>query len=238
MKKTGIFMVAIAAMLSVGVASCSKDDNNSRNGENNDGGGSATIEWVDLGLPSGLLWAKCNLGATAPEEYGNYYAWGEVQSKEVYTWGTYHYCTAVDNYLIALSKYNTSNDFGTPDYMVTLQDEDDAAIVAIGNGARIPTKTEWEELIANTTVEWATQNGVNGCKFTGSNGKVLFLPASGHREGSELKFVGSSVKYWSSSLYVSNPRQAYYFFSSVTPYDLSHTYRMYGCSVRPVRSAQ
>ena len=83
MKKAFLFLAMAATLL----ASCDKDDNKPDNPE-------SAVEWVDLGLPSGLLWAKCNLGATAPEEYGDYFAWGETSTKEVYNWSTYRYCTA------------------------------------------------------------------------------------------------------------------------------------------------
>ena len=95
MKLTRIVLMVFAAMMFVGVLSCGKDDNNTDTGDiNSDNQGEeVSDEWVDLGLPSGLLWAKCNLGASAPEEYGGNYSWGETAPKEVYTWSTYRYCT-------------------------------------------------------------------------------------------------------------------------------------------------
>ena len=202
--------MAFAAMLSVGVVSCGKEDN--ANG--NEGSGTEqptpdpqpTADWVDLGLPSGLLWANCNLGANAPEEYGNYYAWGETTPKEVYNWSTYKYCTVdEDGNLQTLTKYNTSSSYGTIDNLTTLEAMDDAATAALGNGARTPTKEEWQELIDNTTAEWTTLNGINGRKLTASNGNSLFLPASGFRSSSEFGYVGSQGNYWSSSLRTSDP---------------------------------
>ena len=229
MKRTGIFLMAIAAMLSMGIVSCNMGENNN--------GGNTTDEWVDLGLPSGLLWAKCNLGANAPEEYGNYYAWGETQPKEVYDWSTYRYSTVDgDSNLQTLTKYNTSSDLGTIDNLTTLQAVDDAATQVLGNGARTPTKEEWQELIDNTTVEWTTVNGVNGRKFTGSNGNTLFLPASGGRYDSEHDWVTGSSLYWSSSLYTSHPYWAWVldFFSD--DQGMYHdNCRCLGFSVRAVR---
>lgn len=96
---------------------------------------------MDLGLPSGLLWAEWNLGATKPEESGNYYAWGEIQPKEVYNWSNYRYCTVDSNGNVPLTKYNTSSP-GTVDNLVVLQAMDDAATAALGNGARTPQKAE------------------------------------------------------------------------------------------------
>lgn len=221
-------MVVFAAMLSVGVVSC--------NGENN-GSGNTTVEWVDLGLPSGLLWAKCNLGANTPEEYGNYYAWGETQPKEVYNWSTYRYCTVDgEGNLTTLTKYNTSSVYGTIDNLTTLQAADDAATAALGNGARTPTEGEWQELLNNTTVEWTTKNGVNGRKFTADNGNTLFLPAAGYRYGSELTHAGGLGDYWSSSLDAGSPNVAWYFgFYSDYQSMSSGYYRGRGFSVRAVR---
>ena len=162
-------------------------------------------DWVDLGLPSGVLWAKCDLGANAPEEYGNYYAWGEISPKEVYNWNTYRYGTADGGgNLLTLIKYNTHSDYGTPDSLTILRATDDAATMAfgIGSGARTPTKEEWQELIDYSTVEWTTMNGVNGLKFTSiTNGNTLFFPAAGMRYGSELHGVDGCGFgfYWSSS---------------------------------------
>ena len=238
-------MVAFAAMLTVGAVSCGKDDNGSGNGGNTGGGfnpgggGNTTAEWVDLGLPSGLLWATCNLGANSPEEYGNYYAWGGTQPKEVYNWSTYKYCTVYGaGNLETLTKYNTSSDYGTPDNLTTLQAADDAATAALGSGARTPTKEEWQELLNNTTVKWTTVNGVNGRKFTSTaNGNTLFLPAAGGRYGSELRSAGSNGGYWSSSLYESNPGRAWGFYFYSDDQGMGDGSRYGGLSVRPVRSA-
>ena len=197
-----------------------------------------TAGWVDLGLPSGLLWAECNLGAAKPEEYGDYYAWGETAPKEVYTWSTYKYCTVdAEGTLATLTKYNTSSDYGTVDNQTTLHAPDDAATAKLGNGARTPTRQEWEELIANTTSEWTTMNGVNGRKFTASNGKSLFLPAAGCRRGSELSFAERGY-YWLSSLQTSAPERANdaYFYPG-DELGEGRFNRCVGMPVRPVRSA-
>ena len=204
------------------------------------GGGAAAAEWVDLGLPSGLLWAKCNLGATKPEEYGDYYAWGETSTKEVYTWETYRYCTAVDEegWVKALSKYNTSSEYGTPDHLTTLQPSDDVATQKLVDGARMPSADEWRELIANTTSEWTTENGVYGRKLTASNGKSLFFPAAGYRDGSELHRAGEDGIFWSSSLDAGGPLSAWGFdFLSGRQY-VDCDRRQYGFSVRAVCASQ
>ena len=204
-----------------------------------DSGSTETAEWVDLGLPSGLLWAACNLGASSPEEYGDYYAWGETTTKEVYDWSTYKYCTVdAEGELAMLTKYNTSSDYGTPDNLTTLEAMDDAATQKLGSGARMPTADEWRELIDNTTAEWTTLNGVNGCKFTASNGKSLFLPAAGYRWDGELLLAGEGGYYWSSSLHECNPDDAWYFYFHSGGQRMGYCNRYFGPSVRPVRSAR
>ena len=236
MKKTFRLMALVAMAAGLAFASCDDDNKDNPGG----GGGTETAGWVDLGLPSGLLWAECNLGATKSEEYGDYFAWGETSTKEVYTWETYKYCTAVDEEgrVKTLSKYNTRSEYGTPDNLTTLQPSDDVATQKLGNGARMPTETEWRELIANTTSEWTTVNGVYGRKLTASNGKSLFFPAAGYRLGSELHLAGERGIYWSSSLRADYPRDAWYFyFNSFSQY-VSNYYRRYGFSVRAVCASQ
>lgn len=240
MKKTRILLLAYVAVLSVGAISCSKENNDSGNAGNM-GGDAVPDGWVDLGLPSGLLWAKCNIGATTPEDYGNYYSWGETTTKDLFTWSTYRYCTVdSDGNLQTLTKYNTNSYYGSVDNLITLQAMDDAATAALGNGARTPTAEEWRELINNTTVEWITMNGINGRMFTGTNGNTIFLPAAGGRLGSGLYPAGRYGVYWSSSLYDEYfPAKAWYFyFSSSNQLMDYYGYRSGGQSVRPVRSAK
>ena len=238
------------AILAMGAAlaftACGKDDDNN-NGSGNTGGGNTgggtgteTAEWVDLGLPSGLLWAKCNLGSTTPEEYGDYYAWGETTTKSTYNWSTYKYCTVdAEGGLATLTKYSTDSghDFvGTPDNLTTLEAMDDVATQKLGSGARMPTRAEWEELINNTTAEWTQVNGVNGRKFTAPNGKSLFLPAAGYRWDGELYDAGEIGYYWSSSLYADYPYDAWNFYFHSDDQGVGSNYRSRGRSVRAVRS--
>lgn len=239
MEKTFKFMALLAMGAALAFAACGRDDdNNNGSGTGGDTGGE-TAEWVDLGLPSGLLWATCNLGASSPEEYGDYYAWGETTTKEVYDWSTYKYCTVdAEGGLATLTKYNTRSDYGTPDNLTTLQAMDDVATQKLGSGARMPTQAEWEELIDNTTAEWTTLNGVNGCKFTASNGNSLFLPAAGRRWDGKLSYAGEYGNYWSSSLYADGPYGAWGFRFSSDDQRMGYYYRYYGPSVRPVRSAR
>ena len=190
-------------------------------------------EYVDLGLPSGLKWATCNVGATKPEEYGDYFAWGEVEPKTTYTWSTYKYGKAVDQ----LTKYCNDSKYGKDgftDNKIVLDPEDDAATANWGGAWRMPTKIEQDELRNNCIWDWITQNGVKGYKVTGPNGNSIFLPAAGYRNGTSLSGAGSSGYYWSSSLRTSNPDYAYYvrFYSSDVYWD--YDYRYYGFIVRPV----
>ena len=191
-------------------------------------------EYVDLGLPSGLLWATCNVGADTPEDYGDYFAWGETQPKDTYNWYTYQYCNGSDN---TFTKYCSNSSYGYngfTDNLTTLLPEDDAAAANWGSGWRMPTKMEWRELFNNTTVTLTTQNGVNGHLFTASNGNSLFLPATGCRYFGTLFYGGSRGYYWSSSLYT-DPDYAWYFYFDSGNYGVYVEIRNYGFPVRPVR---
>ncbi len=193
-------------------------------------------EYVDLGLPSGLLWATCNVGANAPEEYGDYFAWGETQPKDTYNWSTYQYCHGSDN---TLTKYCNDSNYGYngfTDNLTTLLPEDDAATANWRSGWRMPTETEWLELYQNTTNIWTTQNGVNGRLFTASNGNSLFLPAAGYLDEDSLKDVGSWSYHWSSSLNMKYSVNARGFHFSSNYSNTGSAARYYGRPVRAVRS--
>ena len=192
--------------------------------------------YVDLGLPSGLLWATCNVGADFPEDYGDYFAWSETQPKDIYNWSTYQYCNGSYN---TLTKYCNNSSYGYngfTDNLTTLLPEDDAATANWGSGWRMPTKEEFQELYNNTTVTWTTQNGVNGRLFTASNGNSLFLPAAGYRRNSSLYYAGSHGNYWSSSLDTDSPNYAWSFSFYSGGYYMGNGYRNYGFTVRPVCS--
>ena len=194
--------------------------------------------WIDLGLPSGIKWATCNVGADNPEDCGNYYAWGEVLPKEDYSWATYKYANGTSNGDPKLTKYcnNTSyGDNGFTDNKTTLESEDDAAHVNWGGSWRMPTNAEWQELWDNCNWTWTTQNGVNGYQVASkTNSNSIFLPAAGSRYDTDLSFVGYYGYCWSSSLLEDDPDGAWYlyFFSgSVCRYVYN---RCSGQSVRPV----
>ena len=201
------------------------------------GGGGVTHEYVDLGLPSGTLWATCNVGANAPEEYGNYFAWGETQPKDYYYWSTYQYCNGNGH---TLTKYCNKTNLGYngyTDYLTMLLPEDDAATVSWGSDWRMPTKEEFEELYNNTTMTWTQQNGVNGYLFTGNNGNSLFFPAAGYRYKYYSSFVGEAGSYWSSSLNTNYSDRAWFLgFDYNFDCDMREFNRDYGRSIRPVRS--
>ena len=186
-------------------------------------------EYVDLGLS--VKWATCNVGATKPEEYGDYFAWGEVEPKEEYNWSTYKWCNGSDD---TQTKYCTNSYYGTVDNKNVLESVDDAASVNWGGAWRMPTEVELIELRDNCTWTWTTQNGMKGYTVTGSNGNSIFLPAAGTRIDSSLNNTNSYGYYWSSSLRADYPYDAYdlRFHSSTVYWDYSC--RGFGQSVRPV----
>ena len=157
-------------------------------------------EYVDLGLPSGLKWATCNIGASIPEEFGDYYAWGEVEPKETYSVNNYKwYIPNSSNYY---TKYSTSYDSGVNDGKIILEADDDAATVNWGGSWRMPTYEEWLELCENCTWLWTTQNEVNGYLVKSkTNDNSIFLPAAG---SSSAKHNSTFGCYWSCSLDLSS----------------------------------
>lgn len=209
---------------------------------NGSGGDSNNHAYVDLGLPSGLLWATCNVGADTPESCGDYFAWGETRPKTTYNWSTYKYVNGTSWEDPQLTKYCSNPDYGYEgftDNLTILLSEDDAATVNWGSDWRIPTIEEWQELYDNTTVTWTTQNGVNGLLFTASSGGNLFLPATGSYWDDVLSDVGDRGFYCSGSLDAGHPLYACYFYFSSDSYSLDGIGRRDGgLSVRAVRSSQ
>ena len=163
---------------------------------------------VDLGLS--VKWASCNVGANNPEDYGEYFAWGEIDPKKIYTSATYTY----------------------HDNPITLPYYSDAAYANFGGCWRMPTYAEITELRNSCTWTWTSQNGVNGYEVTSKiNGNSIFLPLAGARYGSWLQSVGSGGYYWSSSL-ETDDRGAYLFFTSNSVHYFID--RSWGLSIRPV----
>ena len=213
------------------------------------GGGEtpSTMEYVDLGLPSGLKWAKCNLGASKPSDYGDHYAWGETAPKAVYDWTTYKWMQAgksdekhITKYTYADGEtggiwYDSSGTF-IGDGKTVLAAADDAATANLGSPWRMPTADEIQELLDNCTWFWTTQDGVKGHQVDGPNGNAIFLPAAGLRLDSGFHFAGGQGNYWSSSLYPDISKDARsLFLNSSGRHELHYYNRSIGFSVRPVR---
>ena len=190
-------------------------------------------EWVDLGLPSGLKWATCNVGASAPEEAGSYFAWGETEPKNKYDWKSYKFQSGVNLFgdVKHLTKYCGTRDFG---WDVDLEPEDDVAVVRWGTRWRMPSKTDIKELREYGEWTWTRQNGKNGYRVTGRNGNSIFLPAMGVRVGEKVDGSGSSGYYWLSSRGVNVDSLAYYLLICFSEGYSSLGHRCYGCMVRPV----
>ena len=172
-------------------------------------------EYVDLGLPSGIKWATCNVGASSPFDYGNYYAWGETQSKDKYNGGN------------SITYGKRMGDIsGNPQY--------DAARANWGGSWRLPTKVECEELKNKCIWTWTSQGGHNGYKVIGPNGNSIFLLAAGCRFGSSLDYAESYGYYWSSTPYESGTQYAYVLYFLSSNHSVGGSSRLSGQAVRPV----
>ena len=197
----------------------------------NPNGNESGHEYVELGLS--VKWATCNVGATKPEEYGNYYAWGETETKTTYNWSTYTWCRGSGD---TQTKYCTDRYYGTVDNKTELELADDAARANWGGAWRMPTDAEWTELRENCT--WTSTSDYNGTGVAGRivtsniNGNSIFLPAAG--SGGQFGGAGFYGYYWSSSLDTDDPYDAWRvsFFSEDASRD--DYYRCDGLSVRPV----
>ena len=228
-------LVGLVPALLVGLVACVPDDELQEE--------KSKYEAVDLGLS--VKWASCNVGATSPEEYGDYYAWGETEVKTNYSWSTYIWCNGGYD---SQTKYCTSSDYGTVDNKVTLEPKDDVARVKWGGSWRMPTFDEIQELCDCCTWKWTSVNGVNGYKVTGTNGNSIFLPAAGI-QNNEYEYEdgfdgiydrGSYGYYWSATLWSATLREDFshaacrFYFSADyhywDPYD-----RCVGRGVRPVK---
>lgn len=195
-------------------------------------------EWIDLGLDSGLKWAICNVGASKPSDYGDYFAWGEVLTKKSFSWANLKYRTSGDSHSNAMfSKYNTRKDRGTVDSKRVLDMSDDAARYNWSGKWRMPTKVECEELIQSCTWRRRTMDGVNGFEGRGPNGGTIFIPMNGGRNASSKnESLGVGGSFWSSSLAIGDTRSAY-IFSIGTDRDvpiIGESARRYGNGIRPV----
>ncbi len=192
-------------------------------------------EWVDLGLS--VKWATCNVGATTPEAYGNYYAWGETETKKNYLLDTYKYGSAYN----ALTKYCNNSSYGEDNFtdnLTTLESSDDAAAKNWGDNWRMPTDAEWTELREQCDWIWAddyNSTGIAGYEVKSkTNGNSIFLPAAASRYGDNPYDAGSYGGYWSSSLYPDYPGYAWSVYFSSDGVDRYNYGRYGGHSVRPV----
>lgn len=257
MKK--LFCLSLTALMLLSV-SCNKDDKPGK-GKYGVDGVTPLPEAVDLGLPSGIKWASFNLGASKPEEYGDYYAWGETEPKSDYSWATYKYANGDYNKLTKYCPKDKTDYWDVagkdPDGETTLlpSDDDDVAHLKLGGKWRMPTKEDIEELLALSTNEdytwekWALAkdangneikdawgNAVRGIRITrNSTGATIFLPAAGYCNVTSIgKNAASSGDYWSSSLLTDYPDYAYYlgFNSDESVWNYSSRYS--GFTVRPV----
>lgn len=193
-------------------------------------------EAVDLGLPSGTMWATCNVGAKSPEEYGDYFSWGEIAGKDRYDWDNYHYYTSGTHYDCTY----LGDEIGGTSY--------DVATTLWGDNWKMPSKAQMKELIDYCTCERTSLNGVNGVSFKGPNGNSIFMPIAGFYDGYYGNYFGSSGRYWASTYYTDSgyPNVTHWAYSmqigiggnSATgdkpkPY-LVNDSRSSGLSVRPV----
>ena len=189
--------------------------------------GALAPDYVDLGLS--VKWATFNVGASKPEEYGDYYAWGETEIKETYNRSSYKWCNGSYDTQI---KYCTNSDYGTVDNKTVLELADDVAHVKWGGNWRMPTGDELSELTTECTWKYTRQNGIIGYQVTGPNGNSIFLPAAGYRHDDKL--TDGMGWYWSSSLRTSQPYAAYFIHFSSLSVGFAGDRRWYGRSVRPV----
>ena len=181
-------------------------------------------EYVDLGLPSGIKWATCNVGANRPEEYGDYFAWGEIKPKQEYMEETYEH---IKRGFLGIKKYVDLGEIsGNAQY--------DAARFKWKGSWRLPTREEMEELKKNCTWSWTTQGGKKGYKVTGPNGNSIFLPAAGYRYWASLDDAGEAGYYWSSSPYGSGTSSAYLLSFNISDQYVDWYRRRFGHGVRPV----
>ena len=194
-------------------------------------------DYIDLGLPSGTLWATCNVGATIPEIIGDYFAWGETESKTIYNWNTYKYCVVVGE-AHYFTKYCSSHGYnGFADTLTVLQPIDDAAVINWGDGWRMPSVEEWVELYQNTRSIKTIQNGVYGELFNSDNGNSLFLPATG-------EFFNNSINdddlclYWINKVSDDSGSARCYCNQNPEHGVIWNASRMVGYPVRPICIAQ
>ena len=200
------------------------------------GSSKISLEYVDLGLS--VKWATCNIGADRPEDTGNYYSWGEIEPKRSYTWENYTHSNGSNK---KLTKYCTDSSYGYngfADNKTSLDPEDDVAHINLGDGWRIPTREEFEELMQNCTWTWTTQNDVNGYLVTsnksGYTDRSIFLPVADGYSGLLPFYTGPRGEYWSSTVITDNPDYTFILYFDSGNVDVSAYNRKFSRSLRPV----
>lgn len=234
MQKFTKTLLAIILTIAIIYAAGCKKNNEPNNGTYNG------HDYIDLGLPSGTMWATCNVGADTPEDHGDYFAWGETSPKTTYNWSTYIFSKGDYN---QLTKYCGQSDFGFngfTDNLKSLLASDDAATANWGEGWCTPTYNQWVELLRKCSHTWTTINGVNGCLFTARNGNSIFLPAASSRRDDDYRVVGDDGCYWSSTLNKTYPDgvKGFRFTLSIDDYDIYDLSREAGMPVRAVCSSR
>lgn len=213
MKRKSLVLVMIAGLMMLSCNKKNDDDITIPNQENQETNLINGHEYVDLGLS--VKWATCNIGASSPEDYGNYYAWGETNTKNEYN---------PDNSLT----YNVPvSDFSGNSYY-------DVAKKEWGSTWRIPSSEEISELINKCLWEWTSKNGVTGCEVKGPSGKTIFIPAAGLHVFSSLSSEGVNGYYWSSSPYEDDNKEASYLYFEKSDWYGDGQTRYFGLSIRPV----
>ncbi len=197
----------------------------------------ADVEAVDLGLPSGLYWASCNVGATYPQGYGDYFAWGETETKDYYAWSTYKYTNGGYGKMTKYCNDASHGDNGFTDNKTVLEQEDDAAAANWGNAWRMPTDAEWKELLEQCTWQWIKHNqDTFGYVVTSkTNGNSIFLPAAGYLVDDSRYNAGMRGNYWSASLNEGEASYACYIDFNSSKQERTQYGRFYGRSIRAVR---
>ena len=187
---------------------------------------------IDMGLS--VIWSGTNLGAASPENSGDYFAWGETEIKNDYSIESYKWWQTSAEGPVTIKKYNTNTVCGPVDNITTLLADDDVAHIKLGGKWRMPTETEWDELLTDCNWTWVNQNGVEGYLVTSKhNNASIFLPAAGVSVGSDEPLAGIGC-YWSSSLSTKYPINAVCMTFWDDNVEIMYDYRCYGFSIRPV----
>ncbi len=242
MKKKFLFFEGtafLALSLCVSLSACGSDDDDAP--EVKDGSyAPAGVVAVDLGLPSGTKWANVNLGASKPEDTGDYFAWGEIvgysleSSGEHFAWSNYQWGNGDESSLTKYGFENKYGKFGVEDNLTILSLEDDAAHVIWGGNWHIPTSDDIKELVEKCTWTWVKHGDTNGYEIKGANGKSIFIPAAGERSGNEHRFLNTGGRIWTSTLASDDPRHAQYLLFYGGEHSLKDFNRYYGLTIRPV----